>query len=706
MTRPEVRSHVPGRPIWLSKAASRGIRRSGAGASSIVFLALLALVFATAAEAKRGAVDQSKAATLLFMPGPIRSSAPLLADELEKIDGFEVGLFSPTLGRYSPAQMMLDIGQGARVASSLYSPVVVAVPGLVYDDQTASGCVRGWRALERRAEDTPGEIDPGLLGETLAAANASPAWVAGRGESTASALAAVEATRPDGCGELRKAQIVPPARLFENIEGLLHTNRLVVAGLPPGAAGLRTIRRLAASAPDRMLIVVQAPPDPARIRLLTVGIHKLDRNPDLTPFKPGSLTSSTTRRDGLIAATDIAPTILRRLAIAEPDGMQGQPIERAPAMTSGELREMAQRLELVAGRRLPFGRGVLVLFCLMLIAVLGLGRVTGRYEELARTSQRVVGLALLWLPALLLLSAALRPTRMIETDITAGGSILLALITDRLVRWPRAPWIPVLTTLAVHALDFALLGSKYTGESLLGSNPLYGARFFGVGNELEAVFTVSALIGVGAWLCDRKIKHPARWFAAAGGAMVMFLGLGRLGADVGGVVMVTAGFGVAAVYAARLRLTPARIALMFLVPVVALGLIIGLDAVSGGESHLSRTVMRADNAGDIGTVIDRRFRASINGAKSDGIWVFVLASLLLLGWAWLKRDRLMGRLTGADEDPAARRPYRAALVGGVAATIVGALANDSGPAILIIGTIYLLMGLYYLRGRPLEGPTP
>ena len=55
------------------------------------------------------------------------------------------------------------------------------------------------------------------------------------------------------------------------------------------------------------------------------------------------------------------------------------------------------------------------------------------------------------------------------------------------------------------------------------------------------------------------------------------------------------------------------------------------------------------------------------------------------------------------EDPAARRPYRAALIGGIAATIVGALANDSGPAIMIIGTAYLGMGLLYLRGRPNSG---
>jgi hypothetical protein len=43
------------------------------------------------------------------------------------------------------------------------------------------------------------------------------------------------------------------------------------------------------------------------------------------------------------------------------------------------------------------------------------------------------------------------------------------------------------------------------------------------------------------------------------------------------------------------------------------------------------------------------------------------------------------------------------MVGALAGTVIGALANDSGPAILIIGTIYICMGLLYLRGRPISG---
>jgi hypothetical protein len=43
------------------------------------------------------------------------------------------------------------------------------------------------------------------------------------------------------------------------------------------------------------------------------------------------------------------------------------------------------------------------------------------------------------------------------------------------------------------------------------------------------------------------------------------------------------------------------------------------------------------------------------------------------------------------------RPLRAAIVGSWFATVIGALANDSGPIIVMIGTISLLLILGYVR---------
>lgn len=634
------------------------------------------------------AADQARSATVLVVPGPVRSPEPLLTADLERIPGFAVGLMSPTIGRYSPTQMMLDISQGARVATGLYKPITPQPPGLVKVDD--SGVFNRWEPLVERADAVPGDIVPGLLGEAVKTGDQHTSWIAAAGAPTLSAVIAA-----DEKGAVERVKLAEAGQLAADISAAQKENEFVVAAVPGGGAGLGAIRAVAAAEPQRLILVVQSPPDPARTRLLSVAARGVGGG--------GGLTSATTRRDGLIATTDIAATVIQRLGLQEPDALQGQPITGAPKQTSAELVDMNARLSLVVGRRVSLGRSVIVIGGIALILLLLAGRITGRYDQVSRLAMRLVGLALLWLPLMLLVTAAMRPSQRVEADVAIVGSLLLAFVTDRLVRWPRALWVPVAVVLVAHGLDFLIQNGKFTGESLLGSNPLYGARFFGVGNELEAVLTVSAVMAMGSALCSARVGRPAWWFAGAGAALALYLGAGRIGADVGGVIFAGAAFGVAAVYVAKMRFTPLRVALLIALPFIGLALIAALDAVTGGESHLTRSVVDANGSSDLWKIVDRRFSASINGAKSDGIWVIVLVSLALLAWAWIRRERLFSRLTEGGEDPTLYRPLRAGMVGGLAGTVIGALANDSGPAILIIGTIYLGMGLLYLRGRPVSG---
>ncbi|MGK2878717.1 MAG: hypothetical protein ACSLFF_09130 [Solirubrobacterales bacterium] len=642
---------------------------------------------------KTGEIDQTRAATLLFIPGPAGSPEPVLAADLEQLPGFAVGLFSPTLGRYSPTQMMLDISQGARVASSLYKPVAPPPPGFEVNAlglEGDQGRFVQWPGFVKRASDVPGEIIPGSFGCSVLSSRNRLTWISYDGSPTITGIAAA-----DTAGRVGNLVVSPTRNLTGELLKAQRYSDVLVGTLPAGGRGFGVARQLAEADPDRLIIIVQAPPEPARTRLLTLAARGLDGD--------GGLRSATTRRDGLVAATDVAPTILERLEVEPPSDMQGQPIEGAPRMSPPELNEMNDRLSLVSGRRAPLGRSVILIGGLIIIILLLFGRLTGRYAEISCLTQRIVGLAVLWLPLMLLLTALLRPSRAAEADIAIAGSFLLAFGTDRLVRWPRALIVPVLFVVIAHGIDFLFFSGKFTGESLLGSNPLYGARFFGVGNELEAVLAVSGVIGVGALLSDSGARHPARWFAGAGVLLALFLGAGRLGADVGGVIYVGTAFGIAALYVAKMKFTPLRVAALVAMPFIGLGLIALLDSATGGESHLTRTVFEANGAGDLWKVADRRFSASIESAKSDGIWVVVLAALGALLWGWIKRERLFSRLTEGGEDPVARRPFRAGIVGALGGTVVGALANDSGPVILIIGTIYLCMGLLYLRGRPLSG---
>ena len=66
------------------------------------------------------------------------------------------------------------------------------------------------------------------------------------------------------------------------------------------------------------LLIAIAKPPPAEDRALAIGIA--GRGFD------GNLTSDSTRLDGYVLSTDVAPTILERFGVAVPSQMSGQPI--------------------------------------------------------------------------------------------------------------------------------------------------------------------------------------------------------------------------------------------------------------------------------------------------------------------------------------------------------------------------------------------
>ena len=73
--------------------------------------------------------------------------------------------------------------------------------------------------------------------------------------------------------------------------------------------------------------------------------------------------------------------------------------------------------------------------------------------------------------------------------------------------------------------------------------------------------------------------------------------------------------------------------------------------------------------------------------------------MLVLGV--IRRRELLAPLAGQRE-----RPLRAAFVGSFFAVVVGALANDSGPMIVMIGTASLLLALGYVRSGTPTGARP
>jgi hypothetical protein len=641
-------------------------RAARLAAAVLLTLALGAIVATASAGARQPGV------VLAFLPtGGEDNPAPVL-DRFAMREQLALGMVSATQSRYSPQQMVLDISAGSRTSAAVYDPVrapeLELVPG-----GDGSGFIFGWSKALKRADTALAEIKPGLLAGSIPG---GAAYTGIRGRQHPEAVPAA-----DRSGNIRRVALVRSTELAAKVQALLRRHRFVVAGLPTAAKGDAVLDRLLRDRrPQDLLIVVQTPPRARVPQLLPIAAAGLQSN--------GALTSSTTRLEGVVAGIDIPATVWSRLSLKEPEDVKGQEMRAEGTRDEAALTTLEARLRVVSGRRNPT-LGALGLTWLALTLTLGL--IADRRG--IRAAMRIGALAIFWVPAMLLLTGALAPSRLMEIAIIVVGCFGLGAVTDRLVRWPRGPLIPAAVAVVAYSVDL-VFGSPLIVRSLLGVNPRSGSRFYGLGNELEATLTVMLLLALGTLLWGRgRSRAGAAAFAAVGLVFCVFVGAGQLGADVGGVI--TVGAGIAAATLFMLPGTPSRRTLIIaaLVPVAALFGLAALDLVTGGNGHFTRTVLQADSAGSLLDVVQRRYTIAFNVLAKGAMPLLTLIALLAAAYGLRYRERIYAPLRGSPS-------WTAALAGGLTASVVGTLFNDSGPILLAFGVFVLACATSYIRGDP------
>jgi hypothetical protein len=587
-----------------------------------IALALLAIVAPSAAAREIPEVQ------LLLLP-PQTTVQELAAD------GFSPGAMSVGLGTVPANQTYLDIGQGNRVFDSLYDS---ELPRL--DRRPDCGAFES--KVKQRAESAPAEIVPFLL----------------RTEAHSHGVAVFYASRPS-C-----------------VFGGVHT-----FGEGPARTGtlwfeegsLREARKIAGRQRPRDLVVAIARPtgksgEPIPIGIAGGGFH-------------GDLTSDSTRTNGYVLSTDVAPTILERFGIPVPSAMSGQSIRSEGTVDPAAIESLVDRMDVISSRRGPV-IGVTILAWLAITALVWLLS-RGR---LARVGIKLLGLSLVYLPLVLLLAAALEPSEGAERLLVLVFSPLLAAATLAALRGYRALAVASALTVLAYAID-VIAGSPLTSLSLLGPNPGLGVRFYGIGNELEALLAVLVVAGTGAALAGfargASRRAAAITFVSVGLLAAFVFAVGRFGADVGAAIVFPVGAVVAAVVAAGRRRRMAVLAVVA-APFAVLALLALIDLLSGANAHLTRSVLDAGGLGDLADVAQRRLQLSAHSFSRPVLLAFLPLVAAIAVLAWVRRDRLRVWLEGV---PA----MRAGLIGALAATAIGTLANDSGALLLEIGAAYLLV---------------
>jgi len=376
---------------------------------------------------------------------------------------------------------------------------------------------------------------------------------------------------------------------------------------------------------------------------------------------PAGLTSDTTRRDGLVADIDVAPTVLGFLQVATPEDMAGSPLRRAGNPPT-DLHERYLEHQRIVG---PTGQ-VLVWFAIAslvagLLAVFGFRR---PHPVLARGT----GLAILASIALMVAMVPASLVRPAAWAVASGLALVAAVVVWVAVRLGRrdprvAVSVVAVAGLVAVALD-RLLGWPSLLTPLLGGGALDGERFFGLGNAYAGF----VLAGTVLWAA--RLSTGAGVALIAGGSA--FAGLPFLGTDLGGGITLA----IAAALWFGLRWWRG-----FGWRTWALAAAAGLGALvfftfadrllPGGGTHLSSVTDGASGPlGQAGVFVERLAENVRTTSQTPAAWLAILGLPLWLAAALRKARRLEPTL-GPDER------WRDAVVVLALAGIAGYLVNDT-----------------------------
>ncbi|MDQ2621829.1 MAG: hypothetical protein M3Y45_02190, partial [Actinomycetota bacterium] len=432
-----------------------------------------------------------------------------------------------------------------------------------------------------------------------------------------------------------------------------------------------------------LLIVIESPPARSgdQLAIAVAG-----------PGFRGMLQSPSTRTDGYLLATDIAPTVLKHFGIPVPGVMTGLPVEAGGEIDYAHLQELEGRYEQVGKRR-----GAALAVPLLLWAAIAGAAILATRGRLAGPALRLLCISVILLPVVLLFTAAISPSLAVERGT---ATVLPVVIAAGLLRW--LPGYGALAgacalTVVPYGIDM-LAGSVLTPRAVIGPNPGLGARFYGIGNELESTLMILTSAGVGAGLTaigsGRARVSPrsaARTFLIAGVVATVTFAAGRFGADVGAAIV----FPVAAVVGAALALGRPRLAwLAALAAVAALVAVALVDLTTGGETHFLRSVLGGGSGESFGDVLLHRLEATGESfIRTSRIPVTVIA-FLVIGLAIRQRATICRWLAPVPL-------VGAGVVAAAAGSVIGALTNDSGVLFIQVGVLYLglILAFVWATGR-------
>ncbi|HHW62014.1 MAG TPA: hypothetical protein GX404_08930 [Syntrophomonadaceae bacterium] len=448
--------------------------------------------------------------------------------------------------------------------------------------------------------------------------------------------------------------------------------------------------------------------DPTRDLLYIVSPsasqEQVDQKNTFTPviaygkgYKSGGLTSGATRRDYMIANTDIAPGILNFFGLKEPTGvMIGQAPYTMAAHGDEDALTAVADLNMKAGQtnrlRVPLITGYVVgIIILILLTLLGifLAPKNSPFYKITMLALAIVPLVFLFLGKMNF------KAEWMYIMVAILAVLILTAIVWRFSSQDAMKAIVITALVTVMLLDFDVLtGSTMIQSSVLGYDPMAGARYYGIGNEYLGVLiggSIIAMAGIYQYYKKRWLLLPIALFFVF---QCYLIAAPSLGAQSDGILTAPAAFLITLLFLADIKMKPRNVILILLIILLAIGGVTFMELQRPAEeqTHIGRAAQQIiDGGAEQGLIIALR-KASMNiKLIKYTIWSRVFIAILLV------ITILVYRPVGALKELLNRVPY---IMKGMAGIVVGAiialLINDSGIVAASTTSIYLIVPLLLL----------
>jgi mono/diheme cytochrome c family protein len=353
----------------------------------------------------------------------------------------------------------------------------------------------------------------------------------------------------------------------------------------------------------------------------------------------GILTSDSTRIRGLVSIADIAPTAV---ALQE---SRSPPIRFEPDRDArAHLRALDTRLT-----RVHHDRGWVVVT--VVLTIIALAVFAPRAAGIGGAAAMTASLLLSWAGATRF-ALVMAVMAVLTIALAVAGSF-------------RRRMVPIVVAAFLTAFTIVLaVDPELNSLAVLGARPDGGGRFYGVGNQVETLLLPPVLVAAAI--------GGRRWLLALAALALVAIGWSKAGADGGGVLVFATALGVLGLRLRGLTLTPRRLALVGVAVLVVALAFVGLDAVLGGSSHVTRAVGSGPDSllGSLGHRLHLSWLSATDHWYRILIFLSCLAAIVLMG---------------------TMRPRRATVDALLAGLAVSLLVNDTPVDVIGLGALGCLV---------------